>query len=57
MRCIRDIVVLLEHNLASDGKFFTAVVIGRNAIVFSRNFLSDLETRNIIHESRLFEIP
>ena len=59
MRCIRDIVVLVEHHLASEsvGKFFAAVVTGRNAIVFSRNFLSDLETRNRIHESRLFEIP
>jgi hypothetical protein len=37
MRSIRDIVILLEHHLAS--KFFTAVVIGRKAIVFSRNLL------------------
>jgi hypothetical protein len=53
MRWIRDIVVLLEHHLASDSgrKVFTAVVIGRKAIVFSRNFLSDLENRTIIHES------
>jgi hypothetical protein len=31
-------------------------VIGRKALVFIRNFLSDLENRTIIHESRLFEI-
>src|SRR5438445_12969040 len=59
MRCIRDIVVLLEHHRASesDGKFLTAVVTGRSDIVFSRNFLSDPETRNRLQESRLFEIP
>src|SRR5213596_1143624 len=38
------------------GSFFTAVVIGRKAIVFSLNFLSDLENRTIIHESLSFEI-
>ena len=57
-RCIRDIVVLLEHHLASESgrKLFTAVVMGRKAIVFSLNFLSDLENRTIIHESLLFKI-
>src|ERR1700737_2303915 len=56
MRCIRDIVVLLEHHLASVSgrKVFAPVVIGRKAIVFGRNFLSDLENRTIIHKSRLF---
>jgi hypothetical protein len=54
MSCIRDIEVLLEHHLASESgrRFFTAVVIGRKAVVFSLNFLSDLENPTIIHESR-----
>src|ERR1700730_1286137 len=58
MRCIRDIVVPLEHHPASEsgGKVFTTVVIGRKATLFSRNFLSDLENRTILHESRLFQI-